>query len=484
MSVAQHVARNSAVQLAGRGVTMAVSLAAVSLLSRYLGPERFGDYQFVLAFLLLANLSDFGISTIAIRHLSTLDRGAGDVLGNVLVVRFALATASGVGAVCAALALGYDSEVVQAIAVAVLSYPLMVLSGTYGSLFAANLKMQYATLGNVAQAFVGLVAMAAVAATGGGIIEMVAAYTAGILANALVCIYYARRFVAPALAWDRQYAMRVTREALPLGMAVLLITAYGRLDIVLLRWLTDRDTVGQYGFAYRIVDLAFPLSLFFVGSVFPLLSAFYADGDDGRFRHLYRRSQDLLSIAAIAIVTAVALFAAPIVSVVGGGDYESAVPAMQILSFAIALIWMSNLADHALIAIGRQAALLWIALGGLAVNLTVNLVLIPLYDERGAAIATVVTEFAVLAPALLLVARWCDVAPSWTVVGRMVAIAAVTAMIVLALPLHWAIEACAAGAMFSAGIAAARVVSLSEMRSLFTRDSGSAALPAGLKAAP
>ena len=67
MTVAQQVARNSFVQLGGRGVTIAVSLAAVSLLSRYLGPERFGDYQFVLAFLLLANLSDLGLSTIAIR---------------------------------------------------------------------------------------------------------------------------------------------------------------------------------------------------------------------------------------------------------------------------------------------------------------------------------------------------------------------------------------------------------------------------------
>ena len=62
MTVARTVARNSLVQLGGRGITMAVSLGTLSLLSRYLGPEDFGKYQFVIAFLLLVNVSDFGVA--------------------------------------------------------------------------------------------------------------------------------------------------------------------------------------------------------------------------------------------------------------------------------------------------------------------------------------------------------------------------------------------------------------------------------------
>ncbi len=85
MTVARTVARNSLVQLAGRGITMAVSLGTLSLLSRYLGPEDFGKYQFVISFLLLVNVSDFGVATLAVRHLSTSERDADDLMGNVIV---------------------------------------------------------------------------------------------------------------------------------------------------------------------------------------------------------------------------------------------------------------------------------------------------------------------------------------------------------------------------------------------------------------
>jgi O-antigen/teichoic acid export membrane protein len=92
MASARHVARNSLVQFAGRGVTMGVSLAILTLLSRYLGPYEFGQYQLVIAFLLLVNISDLGITTIAIRHLSTKRQSESTIMGNILVIRAALAS--------------------------------------------------------------------------------------------------------------------------------------------------------------------------------------------------------------------------------------------------------------------------------------------------------------------------------------------------------------------------------------------------------
>ncbi len=79
----------------------------------------------------------------------------------------------------------------------------------------------------------------------------------------------------------------------------------------------DSPSVGYYGFAYRVVDLAFPLSFFFVGSVFPLLSTFHADGDHAEFKKLYQRSHDLLSLIGMSIVTATILFAPPLVRLIG-----------------------------------------------------------------------------------------------------------------------------------------------------------------------
>ena len=154
---------------------------------------------------------------------------------------------------------------------------------------------------------------------GGGLLRLIIAYDLGILANSLVCLYFAQRFVRPKFHFDLHYSRQMVREALPLGLAVLIITAYGRIDIVLLKWFTDSATVGYYSFAYRAVDLAFPLSFFFVGSVFPLLCAPARRREScGRFRALYQRSHDVLSLGGLAVVTGLILFSEPIVQLIGG----------------------------------------------------------------------------------------------------------------------------------------------------------------------
>jgi O-antigen/teichoic acid export membrane protein len=168
----------------------------------------------------------------------------------------------------------------------------------------------------------------------------------------------------------------------------------------------------------------------------------------------------------MAVVTGLILFAEPIVELLGGAAYSPAVVSLQVLSMAIALIWLSNLADHGLIAVGKQGVLLWIALFGLAVNLIANVVLIPAYDKEGAAAATVLTEASVLLPALFILSRHIGAAPSFWVAGRLLPVAGVAGVAVFALQLPWETEAVLAGVLFGVGVAVMRIFSLDDIRSL------------------
>ncbi len=469
MTSAGHVARNSIIQLAGRLVTMGGALAILTLLSRYLGPYEFGQYQLVIAFLLLLNVSDFGITTIAIRHLSSSERDQDDVLGNVLTIRIALAVISTVLAIGAGLLLDYSGEATRAIAIASLSFPLNVFAGGYTVVFAAKLRMEYAVIGNIVQAIVTLVLMGAVALAGGGLVRMLIAYDIGFLANSIVCIAFARRFVRPTLRWNPAYAREIARDALPLGVAVLLISVYGRIDVVLLKAFTSSESVGYYGFAYRAVDLAAPMSLMFIGSVFPLLSNHHVASERDDFRRLYQRSQDVLTVLGLGLLTLMILFARPLVDVVGGAKYAPAVMNLRILAMAFGLIWLSNLVDYSLVAIGRQAVLLRIACVGLVVNVSSNLVLIPMFGRNGAAMATVITELAVLLPAIVLLSRYLGKAPSFWVAGRMLPVTLVAGAVVYVLNLPWFEEAAITCALYAVGIAVMRVVSLQDVKLVLRR---------------
>lgn len=475
MPSARHVARNSLVQFAGRGITMAVSLAILTLLSRYLGPYEFGQYQLVIAFLLLVNISDLGITTIAVRHLATARRDESEIMGNIVVIRAALALTATVLAITIALAIGYSAEATRAIAVAALSFPLMLLSGSYNTIFAAKLRMEYAALANVAQSLTSLALMGFVAWSGGGLIRMLVAYDAGFLVNSLVCMYFARRFVSLSVRFDRTYAREIIVEALPLGMAVVVIAVYSRIDILLLKAFTDSESVGYYAFAYRAVDLAAPLSLMFIGSVFPLLSNHHVADERAEFRRLYQRSLDILTLLGISMLTLMILFARPLVEMVGGAQYAPAVMSLRILAMAFGLIWLSNLVDHSLIAIGRQDVLLRNACIGLVVNVGTNLFLIPMYGREGAAAATVLTEIAVLAPALIVLSGYIGGLPSFWVAWKLLPVACVAGAVVYFLKLPWFGEAAITCALLVTGVALLRVVSLAEIRMLLRRESLDAA---------
>lgn len=469
-SSARNVARNSLVQFAGRGVTMGVSLAVLTLLSRYLGPYAFGQYQLVIAFLLLVNVSDLGVSTIATRHLSTGVRDPADIMGNLLTIRAVLALATTLIAILLALAIGYSVESTRWIAVASLSFPFMLFTGSYNALFASRLRMEFAAAANIAQALSTLALMALVASFGGRLTFLLLSYDAGFVVASLVSVACARQFIRPAFRFDRAYTQLVLRDALPLGLAVIVISVYSRIDMVLLKAFTDSASVGYYGLAYRAVDLAAPLSLMFIGSVFPLLAHHHAQDEREAFSRLYQRSHDVLSIVGIGLFTMMILFARPLVDVVGGLRYAPAVNSLRILSLAFGLIWLSNLVDHSLIAVGRQSVLFKTACLGLVVNVAVNLVLIPLYGREGAAAATVITEVAVLVPAWIVLSRYIGRMPSFWVAGRLLPVAAVAAAVVYLLHLPWWTEAAITVVLFAMGAAVARVVRPDEVRALLRRE--------------
>jgi O-antigen/teichoic acid export membrane protein len=470
MTVARSVARNSLIQLVGRGITMSLALATLTLLSRYLGPEDFGRYQLILTTLFLVNVADFGIATVATRHLRAGDMDPDRLMGNVLTLRAVLGAVAGLVVIGISAALGHDGDVLLASGIAALSFVAMVFSGSYYATFNAELRMEYVVYGNVAQAVVSLGGMAWAAASGLGLPWLFAAYALGWAVNSAVCVVFVRQFVRPQFAYERAYASVLLRDALPLMAAGLVINAYGRIDLLLLRAFTDAETVGHYGFAYRLIDLAAPLSFLFVSSVYPLLAEYHAGVDRESFRNLYQRSHDFLSLAGISLAAGVILFAPDIASIIGGADYAAAVMAMRILALTFALIWLTNLVNHGLIAAGKQHVLFWTACLALAVNVSANLVMIPLYGKEGAAVTQALTEATVLIASLLVLNRYMGGAPSFWVAGRLLPIVGVSAVVVYVLPLPVVTEVLLVGALLGIGVVLTRIVKLDDVRVLLGRE--------------
>ena len=478
INVPRGVARNTLVQFAGRVITGLFWIAVLMILTRYLGVEGIGNYLLVLSLLALLNVSDMGVYAIAVRELSSRPGTEDALMGNVLLIRVGLAVVAMVLVSGLALLLSYPAEVTMAVCLASLSYLFTAIgTGGLGTIFVANLRMEFQVLSNIVQhaVFLGLVGL--VVSQGWGLIPLVLAYDASILANTVAVFFFSRRWVMPSLRLDLALCRRLLWASLPLGLAGIVSMAAFRVDILMLSKMKGAESVGLYGVAYRFVDLGLGASFFLAISVYPLLSQYHASGHSLGLQRLLQRSVDFTALLAMGLCTSVIVFAEPIISFLASDEFLPAAKTLRILSFALVLIWVNNMLNHALMAIGKQVMVLWVDLAGLAVNVGLNLILIPRFGFNGAAISTIVTEFTLFLAVLFMVTKNLGYLPSFGAAAKLapVALAAGAAALILApdmIPLQAAVMA----SVFAAGILITRVVTIDDLRVLL-RDAPAGATP-------
>jgi O-antigen/teichoic acid export membrane protein len=101
----------------------------------------------------------------------------------------------------------------------------------------------------------------------------------------------------------------------------------------------------------------------------------------------------------------VTLWAKPIVPLLYGASFGPSVAALQILIWAAAVMYVTMVLGTAFIAANLQRLNMKLTFIGVAVNVVLNVLLIPKYSYIGASFATIVTEASGLALSLVILGR-------------------------------------------------------------------------------
>jgi O-antigen/teichoic acid export membrane protein len=178
-------------------------------------------------------------------------------------------------------------------------------------------------------------------------------------------------------------------------------TTYNDIDKTMLVRFGGLEATGIYGAAYRIVDISFaPIGAL----VSAALARFFRHGESG-ITGSARFAKRLLPYAAgYGLFATVFLFAAsPILPMLLGRGFERATVALQWLSPLVLLKSIHYFFANALSGAGFQGLRASIQLAIVALNVGLNLWLIPAYSWRGAAWASIASDGALAACLLLAV---------------------------------------------------------------------------------
>jgi O-antigen/teichoic acid export membrane protein len=167
---------------------------------------------------------------------------------------------------------------------------------------------------------------------------------------------------------------------------------YNDIDKTMVAALASVRAAGVYGAASRIVSTAFtPILSVFTASYYRFFAA-GAQGIEGTIALARRLAAAVLGLGVAA--GAALWVAAPLAPLVLGPDFAPVESAIRWLALVPLLQAIFYLAGDVLTGAGQQGVRSAIQLGAAGLNIGLNLVLIPAYSWRGAAVATLAADSA------------------------------------------------------------------------------------------
>lgn len=170
-------------------------------------------------------------------------------------------------------------------------------------------------------------------------------------------------------------------------------TLYVNSDITLLGLLSSDFTVGIYSLSVKIYTLIrFVLSAIPSVST-PRLSELWGNGEQNEFVSTAEGIYALLLTLALPAVVGTALLRDRIVLIAGGAEYAPSAASLLILSAAVLFGLLSWFwVECILMPMHMEREILFATAAAAAVNIALNLLLIPVWREKAAALTTVVSE--------------------------------------------------------------------------------------------
>ena len=379
--------------LALRVVRTLFALFVMVWVARYLGAGRFGVFQYALAFVgLFSPLAILGLQQILVRDIVRSPEARDEILGTAFVLRLAG------GIVCALVVIAVIAAVRaqdQQVRTATIVFSLSLLLQPFDSIemyFSSLVRSKYTVIARTIALVVSNLLRIAAILTASGVLTFIwiAVIDAAVGSAGLVAMY--RHLGLRLGVW--RFSMRRARHLLGQSWTLILSGAlaiiYFKIDQVMLGQMSGDVEVGIYSTAVRLSEVWYFLPAAVTASVFPALVR-SRDQGIGVYRLRLQQLCDALALMAFAVAVPVTFVARPLMLLLYGREFEAAGPILALHIWAGLFVFLKT-ALHQWLLNESRLQFLFITNGiGAAINVGINLLLIPRYGGMGAAVATVIS---------------------------------------------------------------------------------------------
>jgi O-antigen/teichoic acid export membrane protein len=400
------VIRGSMLRTAGYVAGVLLSVGSAAVMIRHLGVVDWGRYVTVVSLMtIVSGIGEAGTTSIGVREYATRTGSEREtLLRSLLGLRFAMTAIGIVVAVVFTLVADYPGTVVAGAGLAGVGLLLTVAQQTYAVPLTATLRLGVVAALDLLRQAATVVAAVLLVLVGARLLAFLAIpIPVGVIVGAAT-VWLVRRQMPLRPAFDAAVWRRVLGWTLAYSAAAAVATVYVSITVVLTSLLASETETGYYGASFRVFSVLAAIPLLLVGSAFPVVAR-AASNDRDRLSYALQRLFEIAVIFGTWMTIATVLGAEFVIHVVAGSGFDPAVPVLQIQGVALIGTFLSVTWGTALLALHRHMVLLVTNVVGLATSIGLTFALVPTLGAKGAAIATLVGEFALtgLYMAVLLV---------------------------------------------------------------------------------
>jgi O-antigen/teichoic acid export membrane protein len=405
-----HAFRDILIQVVGRSGNLILGVLVVVVMTRALGVDGTGEWSTLIAISTITGyLIDPGLQTTAIRMASANPHEEAGWLGALASLR--LFTGLIAAFVCFAVSATVATSGAMVIAAALISATALTsFAQSFAVIFQLRVRNDRAIAFMTLNSLLWTAGVVVVAVLGGGLVAFATAFLFTSTFTVAAQAVYVWRHNSLALTGLRRHGRDLLRVGLPLGIALALTIAYGKIDQVLVLHYQGTHGAGLYGAAYSLLDRVQFLPAVLMTTVFPIISAAWP-ADMERARRAVQRVLGLMAMVSFPALAFTIGAARPLLVLLFGEQFAPAAGALRVLMLAFIPGCFGYVAGSLAVVVGRQRPLALVALVGLVFNVVGNLLLLPHHGYIAAAWMTAATEFVVIWPAMIMILRAMHVAP-------------------------------------------------------------------------
>lgn len=389
------VVKNAAWLVGMQILRAAISLIISILTARYLGPSDFGLINYAASIVAFVTpVMYLGLNGVLVQELVLTPEKEGEILGTAITLSF-ISSFLCIGGVLAFTLIANAGETIT-IVVCVLYSILLIFQSVEMIIywFQAKLLSKYSSVASFAAYFIVSLYKVFLLVTGKGVYWFAVSNAIDYLLLAIFLFIIYKKQGGKKFSFSSKRAKNMLRKSKFYILSNIMITVFAQTDRIMLKLMIDDAATGYYSAAATCAGMTGFVFTAIIDSLRPYIFEKKAENEEvyeNGIICLYSIVIYFSLIQSIVFTAAAPLF----IRLLYGGDYLPSISVLRIINWYCTFSYLGGARDIWILAEGKQKYLILINLVGAVINVVLNYFLIPKLQASGAAIATVITQFAI-----------------------------------------------------------------------------------------